>query len=188
MGRVVVLLVASCYTNWSVASILVNLLRYLSLNTDLETFFSSFSDWFERRGIVSAYDAADPTNSTSAVRKNCTEKSWKTAETRKMRFTLGLVDKYNYKLLQFSRKRFWYGSHYREEQAFTFKFPSSASFGSLKGIIYLERLLQEFSILVCRDGTSGNKWRLIGTFLLLFMWRYSAKKGKRSHMVTLYCE
>lgn len=60
---------------------------------DFETFLS-FSDWFERRGIISAYDAADPTNSTSTVRKNCTEKSWKTAETRKMRFTLGLVDKY----------------------------------------------------------------------------------------------
>lgn len=68
-------------------------LRYLSL---ILKPFLSFSDWFERRGIISAYDAADPTNSTSTVRKNCTEKSWKTAETRKMRFTLGLVDKYYY--------------------------------------------------------------------------------------------
>lgn len=69
-------------------------------------FFLSFPDWLERRGIISAYDAADSTNSTGVARKNSTEKSQQTAETRKMRFTLGLVDKYNYKLLQFNRYAF----------------------------------------------------------------------------------
>ena len=73
----------------------------------LRNLFISFSDWFERRGIISTHDAADPTNSTSAVRKNCTEKSRKTAETRKMRFTIELEDKYDYQyeVLQLSKTK-----------------------------------------------------------------------------------
>ena len=114
----------------------------------LRNLFISFSDWFERRGIISAHDAADPTYSTSAVRKNCTEKSRKTAETRKMRFTIELVDKYNYQyeLLQLSKTKNTFDiDRIAEKSELPYSsFPVQLSSG-------LKRVLSTFNGLILQD-------------------------------------